>query len=136
MADGREVPPLSDEPRLVVAEQDEDVAGPAAAGEVAVIVDVVRREERRGLGHREGAILGELDGRDCTVTAPDPPAAMRLEAGDRADRDPRAVVVDGAHLALVAVDERETRPPVRRVDRERPAPPTESLDPAGEVIRV
>src|SRR5262249_22373019 len=74
---------LSAEPRLVVAEQDQHVAGLAAAEEMPVVVDVVGRQQGRDLGRREGPILGKLDGRDLAFASPDPPAAIRPEPDDR-----------------------------------------------------
>ena len=61
MATGRRVPLVAGEPRLIVAEEDQDVGGRAAADEMAVVVDVVRRQEGGGLRRGEGAIVGELD---------------------------------------------------------------------------
>ena len=51
---GREVPLVAPEPRLIVAGHDQDIGGNAVAGQVAVVVEVVGREERRDVGRLRG----------------------------------------------------------------------------------
>ena len=136
MATGRRVPLVAGEPRLIVAEEDQDVGGRPTSDEMAVVVDVVRRQEGGGLRRGQGSIIGELDpGRRVRGLPDDVPAAVGLGPDDRADRDPRPVIVDRAHLALRPVDERQSRSARGSVDREGTAAIAEPPDPAIQVSR-
>ena len=83
----------------------------------------------------QGARLGDL-GSSRRTLADDPVPAVRLEAGDRTDGDPRGVVVDRAHLSREPMDEHQSRSALRRVDRKRAAPIPESRDPRRQVVDI
>ncbi len=61
---------------------------------------------------------------------------MRLEPDDRADGDPRGMVVDRAHLPLPPMDEHQPRTPLRCVDRQGATFVAEPGDPRREVVHV
>ena len=130
------VPFVAREPRLLVAEQDQDVRRRTAPGEVAVVMDVVGWQEGRDVAPSQCSVVGEFHTRRRTVVAQDPPAPMRLDSDDRADRDPRPMIVDCAHLALGAMHDGQPRSTGRGMDRDGAALPIEPPHPRSEVVEI
>jgi len=130
------VPFVAREPRLLVAEQDQDVRRRTAPGEVAVVMDVVGWQEGRDVAPSQCSVVGEFHTRRRTVVAQDPPAPMRLDSDDRADRDPRPMIVDCAHLALGAMHDGQPRSTGRGMDRDGAALPIEPPHPRREVVDI
>ena len=60
MPSGRQIPFVAPEPRLIVAGHDQDVGRVPVSGQVAVVVDVLGREQGRDIGRLQGARLGDL----------------------------------------------------------------------------
>ncbi len=101
-----------------------------------VRVGVVRLEHRDRVASLDRHLGGQLQASDLLRVEAHAEVTMGLDTRDGRQGDPAAVVVDGAHLTLAAMDEHQPRPARRCIQTDGAAAPAELPDATDEVVLV
>ena len=89
----------------VVAQEDERVRAGTRAKDMAVVVDVAGRDQRRHVTAPHGAVLYEAQLSPAVLMADGVPALMGLNSADRGDRNPAMVGVGVGHHPFWPVEQ-------------------------------